>query len=131
QAEQRYQNNAEDLFSQSHDSFLLSAGPTGQPAVGTISLMGCGRSPTPRVVQRFLLDSKILLVSRVSQVIQVTVEQILVVFHAPIFQELFVRLHADPSSRVRDRFGVDLWIFDRELIRDAAGVDVAQTFDDV
>src|SRR5436190_8143204 len=78
-----------------------------------------------------LIDPEILLESRVSQMIQVAVEQILVVFHAPVFQELFVRLHTYPRSRVCDRFRVDLWIFDSELIRDAAGVDVAQTFDDV
>src|SRR6185369_2029903 len=82
--------------------------------------------PTPR-----LIDPKILLESRVSQMIQVAVEQILVVFHAPVFQELFVRLHANPRSGVCDRLRVDLWIFDRELIRDVAGVDVAQTFDEV
>src|SRR5689334_17740265 len=90
-------------------------------------------APVPRhlVVQPFLLNPEILLESRVSQMIQMPLEQILVVFHAPVLEELFVRLHADPRSRVCDWLRVDLWIIDRELICDAAGVNVAQTFDDV
>src|SRR6185503_16480521 len=56
----------------------------------------------------FLFDPEIFLVSRVTQMIQVAVAQILVVFHAPVFQELFIWLHTDPRSRVGDRFRVDL-----------------------
>src|SRR5437868_4495508 len=78
-----------------------------------------------------LFDSEILLESCVSQEIQVTVQYVFVVFHTPIFQELVARFHPYPGPRILDWPGVDLWIFDGQVICDVVCISVAEPFDDM
>ena len=78
-----------------------------------------------------LLDAEILLESRVSQMIQVTVEQVPIIFHAPVFQQFGSGLHPNPGSGILDGFRIDLWILDGEVIRNVGWVHVAQPLRDM
>jgi len=104
----------------------LRRSPHVQPALGPAGEADePAHAPFLKTAESPSVLPEILPIRGVSQVVQMAVEQIFVVFHAEVFHELFAGLHPDPCSDVGDGSRVNLRIFDGELIRDVVGVGIA------